>query len=146
MDSAVPSWWRSALAFLLGAAMGASAWVLAPQISGSATAWDGGVRYMAVLVVAGGVLGLVDSLGVWPGVAGLYVGQALALLLHGSPPPSDPRNPQPLGAQLLFLVSITLAAMAGAAATATLAAWRRGRRADAPGAPPASPPGNPSAM
>jgi hypothetical protein len=145
---------RTEVALVAGAVVGGALWLLGPMISGQPMAWDGGLRYLAALAVAGAALETIAPGKVWPGPAGLYVGQAVAVLVpiilvrgrqileHSTFEPNvigGTRAPWPVGFQLLFLSSITLSALLGSATVAGLRLWWRGELGPVPAPEPRPP-------
>jgi hypothetical protein len=142
---------RNELVLLIGAAVGMALWYGAPWFAGQPLPWDGGLRYLAALAIAGAALEAITPGTVWPGPAGLYAGQALALLVpivaawvrlrlglgtSGLDPSVAvaPGQPWPIVFQLLFLASMTLAAALGSVAVAVLMTWNRPLPQDGGGA------------
>ena len=91
----------------------------APALVGR-PAWDGGFVYLALLVAAGALTALVDRRDVWPGPAGIFAGQALAILLDAARGALSPEGP-PVVLQVIFLGAPTLCALCGAAAMTVVA-------------------------
>ena len=106
----------------LGLLLGFGLWGAWADLLGRGSPWDGGAPYLASLFVAGLILGAIDSVLLWPGPLGVYLGQALALsaqdFLGLTDKPADP-----LLLRALFLVCLTLATALGAAVSAGLKIW-----------------------
>ena len=78
-----PSWLRGpALPLALGAVAGFFLWAASPQLTGHEEPWDGDFGFYLCYLLAVGVLaGIAMPRHFWACPVGLYVGQALAMLL-----------------------------------------------------------------
>jgi len=102
--------------------VGHALWASWAYLPGKGSPWNGGAPYLGSLFVAGLILGALDPVDLWPGPAGLYLGQALAMgaqVFFGLAPKSG----EPLPFRFLFLVSLTLAAVFGAAVPDCVRIW-----------------------
>lgn len=106
----------------LGMFVGHALWASWAYLPGRGSPWNGGAPYLGSLFVAGLILGALDPLELWPGPAGLYLGQALAMgaqVFFGL----AGKSPEPLPFRFLFLVSLTLSAVLGAALPDCVRIW-----------------------
>jgi uncharacterized membrane protein YccC len=109
---------RRYVAMAIGTLLGAGLWSAFVLLDMSP--WDGGLRYLGLLFVAGVLLAAIDPGGVWPGPAGLYAGQAIVMAAELR---FAPEGPEPLPMRFLFLVSMTLSAVLGAAILDAFRIW-----------------------
>jgi hypothetical protein len=109
---------RRGLVLGLGAALGYGLWIGWSQFLGQGVPLDGGARYLACLFVAGAVLSTLDPAEPWLPPLGLYLGQGAALAALTALGLAG--DPVALPLRLLYLVSVTLAAVFGAAVSAAL--------------------------
>jgi hypothetical protein len=112
-------------ALLLGAALGAAIWLLSPTLAGHREPWDAGGGYYVAALLGAGLLGGLLVPRRWRAIAGgVYAGQALVLLGGVIVRPGD-GGLWPLG--LLMLGFYSVLALLGAGVGA--AARRMGGRA-----------------
>jgi hypothetical protein len=70
------------LSFVLGAALGAAAWLIIPALTGKKEAWDSFWLYHLTMLLGGFLLGLMcRHRFFWVPVVGIYIGQVLFLLV-----------------------------------------------------------------
>lgn len=100
------------------AAIGYGLWISWSQVLGKGLPLDGGAKYLACLFVAGAVLSLLDPERPWLPPLGVYLGQAAALAFQTALGLAG--DPAVLPLRLLYLVSVTLATVFGAAVTSGL--------------------------
>jgi len=115
---------RRYVALALGVTLGSGLWLLWADVLDRGLPLDGGAPYLGALFLAGALLALIDLDDPWPGPLGLYAGQALGLTGDAFVVPGGERHLLPL--RLLYLVSISLAAVLGAALSAAVRLWIQG--------------------
>jgi hypothetical protein len=120
---------RRYAAMAIGTLLGAGLWSAFVLLDISP--WDGGLRYLGLLFAAGVLLAAIDPGGVWPGPAGVYAGQAIIMAAQWR---FAPEGPEPLPMRFLFLVSMTLCAVLGAAMLDAVRIWFEAK--PEPGDPP----------
>ena len=70
---------------ILGTILGAALWILIAAVTGKREAWDGNLLYYTgSLLTAGCMIGFVFPSGWLAGVAGIYTGQILAMLIKSN--------------------------------------------------------------
>jgi hypothetical protein len=109
---------RRCLVLGLGSALGYGLWVVWSQALGKGLPLDGGAKYLGCLFVAGASLCMLEPEEPWLPPLGVYLGQAAALAFETALGLAG--DPAVFPLRLLYLVSITLAAVLGAAVTAGL--------------------------
>jgi hypothetical protein len=112
---------RRIVASCAGFVVGFTLWLVFPHVFGR-PAWDGGVAYLGALFAAGAAVGALDRPSVWTGPLGLYLGQVAAVALRAEVAAAGTKQPHP-ALDPLFLVGVTLCALAGSAAVASLPQW-----------------------
>jgi hypothetical protein len=117
---------RCAATLMLGAAAGGALWTTWAHALGRGSPLDGGLPYLGSLFAAGLSVGVLDSRDLWPGPAGLYLGQAVCLAWDAFRGFAPAHHGEPLPLALLFLVSVNLATALGVAVSAGARIWLTG--------------------
>lgn len=112
---------RRSLGLGLGVVLGYALWLCWAHVLDKGPPLDGGAPYLGMLFLAGALLAVVEPTDPWPGSLGLYLGQAAALA--GEALLGFGGDPYMVPLRLLYLVSVTLAAVLGAALVAGGRIW-----------------------
>ena len=114
---------RRGLTLVLGTAIGYGLWISWSHVLDRGSPFDGGARYLGCLFLVGGLLALLRPEEPWLAPLGVYLGQCAALA--GETAAGLAGDPAVFPLHLLYLVSVTLAAVFGAAVTSALQGARR---------------------
>ena len=109
---------RRCLVLGLGAAFGYGLWISWIHVLGKGLPLDGGAKYLGCLFVGGALLSTLEPGEPWLPPLGMYLGQAAALAFETALGLAG--DPAVLPLRLLYLVSVTLAVVLGAAVTSGL--------------------------